>query len=216
MADATLVTIGAEVSCSDGVCGKVTRVVVDPVARSVTDLVVEPPHRHGPGRLVPLRLVDAAPAEVRLDCTMAEFQRLDCAEETQFVAGTHGYGDYNPEHVVSWPYYGIGGGGLLGDNRAGVSPTFHYDAVPLGEVEIRRGEHVHAADGEIGRVQGLVIDRRNHHVSHVLLQEGHLWGRKEVAIPIGVVKSVDDGIRLSVTKQEIQDLPPIDLEHPAG
>jgi len=29
-------TIGAEVSCTDGVCGKLSRVVVDPVAREVT------------------------------------------------------------------------------------------------------------------------------------------------------------------------------------
>ena len=39
--------IGADAVCADGVCGKVTRVVVDPVARAVTHLVVQP--RHWPG-----------------------------------------------------------------------------------------------------------------------------------------------------------------------
>jgi len=48
----------------------------------------------------------------------------------------------------------------------------------------------------------------------VLLQEGHLWGRKEVAIPISAVAGVEDGIRLSLTKQEVQDLPPVDIDHP--
>jgi hypothetical protein len=58
------------------VCGKVTRVVVDPVARVVTHLVVEPRHRPGLGRLVQLDLVDAAtPKEVRLRCTRAEQAR---------------------------------------------------------------------------------------------------------------------------------------------
>jgi hypothetical protein len=47
-------TIGADARCTDGACGKVIRVVVDPVARAVTHLVVEPKHRHGLGRLVPL------------------------------------------------------------------------------------------------------------------------------------------------------------------
>ena len=91
-------------------------------------------------------------------------------------------------------------------------------ARPLGEVEVRRGEHVHATDGAIGRVQGLVIDRKSRHVTHVLLQEGHLWGKKEVAIPIGAVARVDpdDGIRLGITKQQVQDLPPVDIDHPAG
>jgi sporulation protein YlmC with PRC-barrel domain len=86
----------------------------------------------------------------------------------------------------------------------------------LDEVEVRRGEHVHATDGHIGRVQGLVIDANNHHVTHVLLQEGHLWGRKEVAIPIRAVIGVDDGIQLNITKQQVQDLPPVDIHHPDG
>jgi hypothetical protein len=52
-------------------------------------------------------------------------------------------------------------------------------------------------------------------VTHVLLQEGHLWGRKEVAIPISAVSSVDDdGIKLSITKHQVQALPAVDIDHP--
>jgi sporulation protein YlmC with PRC-barrel domain len=87
-----------------------------------------------------------------------------------------------------------------------------YDRLPVGEVAVRRGDEVHAKDGGIGRVQGLVMDPRDHHVSHFLLQEGHLWGRKEVAIPITDVESVDDGIRLKLTKDEVQHLPPVDFD----
>jgi sporulation protein YlmC with PRC-barrel domain len=82
----------------------------------------------------------------------------------------------------------------------------------VGEVEVRRGEHVHAKDGAIGRVQGLVIDPSDHHVTHVLLDEGHLWGEKRVAIPIGAVTGVDDGVSVSLTKDEVRDLPPVDLD----
>jgi hypothetical protein len=48
----------------------------------------------------------------------------------------------------------------------------------------------------------------------VLLKEGHLWDRKEVAIPIRAVTDVQDGIRLNITKQDVQDLPPVDVAHP--
>ena len=48
MTETTPFTIGAEVSCSDGACGKVSRVVVDPVARTVTHLVVDRPAWHRP------------------------------------------------------------------------------------------------------------------------------------------------------------------------
>jgi len=213
MAETTPFTIGTDASCADGVCGEVSRVVVDPVARAVTQLVVQPKHRHGPGRLVPVDLVDATTGDIRLRCTMAEFERLDPAEETQFLPGSPGYPGYDPEQLLSWPYYDLGGmpGGMIS-----VPQTVTYDTVPLDQVEVRRGEHVHATDGNVGRVQGLVIDPRNHQVTHVLLQEGHLWGRKEVAIPIGAVTGVDDGIRLNITKQQVQDLPPVDIDYPKG
>ena len=66
------------------------------------------------------------------------------------------------------------------------------------------------------RVAVSVIDPADHHVTHVLLQEGHLWGRKEVAIPIRAVTGVKDGIRLNITKQQVQDLSPVDIDHPSG
>jgi hypothetical protein len=178
--------------------------------------VVEPKHGHGIGRLVPLGLVDAATGEIRLRCILAEFGKLDPAEETQFLPGSPGYSGYDPDQVLSWAYYDLGGGPGIAGSMASVSQTATYDSVPLGEVEVRRGEHVHATDGAIGLVQGLVIDRASHHVTHVLLQEGHLWGRKEVAIPISAVTGVDDGIRLNITKQQVQDLPPVDIDHQNG
>jgi hypothetical protein len=214
VADTVPFTIGAEASCTDGVCGTVRRVIVDPVARTLTHLVVE--HEHGVelARLVPLDLVDATPAGIKIRCTLAEFEQLDLAEETQFVPGTLSDPAYGPGQVLSWPYYGLGPG-LAGVGPDIVSPGVVYDTIPLGEVEVRHGEHVHAADGGIGHVQGLVIERESHHVTHVLLQEGHLWDRKQVAIPISAVTSVDDeGIHLSLTKEQVQDLPPVDIDHP--
>jgi sporulation protein YlmC with PRC-barrel domain len=225
--------IGASASCTDGSCGKVIRVVINPLAEKVTHLVVEPNHRQGLGRLVPLDLVlagapadsaaadSAAPGdaeEVRLNCTLADFQQLDSAEDTQFVPGTSGYAAYGPDEVVAWPYYGLGGGAAMGGPMPmdGMSQTVTYDAVPPGEVAVRRGEHVHATDGNIGRVQGLVIDPSSHHVTHVLLQEGHLWGRKDVAIPISAVAGTDDGIRLNITKDQVEALPSVDIDHPTG
>ncbi|HJZ02361.1 MAG TPA: PRC-barrel domain-containing protein, partial [Streptosporangiaceae bacterium] len=65
-----------------------------------------------------------------------------------------------------------------------------------------------ALDGEIGHVQGLLVDPDDHRVTHVLLREGHLWGRKEVAIPISAVTGAEEGIRVNLTKKQVEDLPP--------
>jgi sporulation protein YlmC with PRC-barrel domain len=216
MAESMQFTIGAEARCQDGACGTISRVVVDPIARVVTHLAVVPRHHEGDGRLVPVTLVDSSSDGVSLRCTMAEFEKLDAAEETRFLPGASGYEGYSAGQVLAWPYFGLGGGMGLGMGMGGenMPTTVTYDAVPLGEVAVRRGEHVHATDGDIGRVQGLVIDARNHHVTHVLLQEGHIWGRKEVAIPIGAVTGVEGGIHLDITKQQVQDLPAVEVDHP--
>jgi sporulation protein YlmC with PRC-barrel domain len=214
--------IGAEVSCSDGICGHVSRVVLDPVARALTHLVVEPRHGHKVARLVPLDLVaDTSGGGVVLRCSAAELEKLDAAEERRFVQGGVGVAGHHPDGVWSLPYVGLGpsvllAGGVVGGARGSAPRIVTTDAVPFGEVEVLRGEEVHATDGEIGHVQALVIDPRDHRVTHVLLEEGHLWGSKEVAIPIQAVTRVDNGICLNLTKQQVKDLPPVEIDRPKG
>jgi hypothetical protein len=90
------------------------------------------------------------------------------------------------------------------------------DRVPVGEVEVRRGDQVHASDGAVGHIRGLVIDPSDHHVTHFLLEEGHLWGKKTVAIPIGAAKDVGElGVTLDLTRDQVRDLPPVDVDLPA-
>jgi hypothetical protein len=72
---------------------------------------------------------------------------------------------------------------------------------------------VHATDGEIGTVKGLVIERLSRLVTHVLLQEGHLWGRRDVAIPIGDVTTFEGGIQLDMPKSAVQSLPLVVVEN---
>jgi sporulation protein YlmC with PRC-barrel domain len=219
MADTTQFTIGTGASGSDGAVGTLVRVIVDPTVQEVTHLVIEPEHRPDLGRLVPIDLVDVddAAGGIRLRCTQAEFANLDAAEDTQFVSSVEGYGGYGPGQIGYMPYYGLGGGMVLPgvdfESPLGAQMVT-TDTVPLGQVEITRGQPVEATDGDIGRVQGLVIDPASRHVTHVLLQEGHLWGKKEVSIPIGAVASTRDGIKLTISKQQVQDLPPVDVEHP--
>lgn len=215
-------TIGATASCSDGVCGELSRVVVDPIARELTHLVVEPKHRPELGRLVPLGLLDAGSDKVSLHCTLAEFEKLDHAEETEFVPATKSYAGYGPRQALYWPYYGYCGPGSIGmgmgegwkSHMGASAQAVTHDTLPLGEVSVRRGDQVHATDGDIGRVEGLVIDTYTHDVTHVLLAEGHLWGRKNVAIPIRVVTRVRSLIELDMTKQQVGELPSIEVDHP--
>lgn len=169
--------------------------IIDPATLSVTHLVIDPKHGEEHGRLVPLDLVDTATGEIGLRCTLAEFGQLEPAEETELLERSGGTG--------------VGGAaapmGISHAPRADVQ-----DVVPRGETEVGRGDHVHALDGEIGEVEGFLVDAGDHRVTQVLLREGHLWGRKEVAIPVSAVTRIQYGIRLNLTKQQIEDLPSAD------
>ena len=79
----------------------------------------------------------------------------------------------------------------------------------MGEIQVRPGDRVHAADGEIGQVHGFIVSPGDGRVTHVLLEEGHLWGRKEVAIPVSAVTGVDAGVRLNITTEQVANLPPV-------
>ncbi len=208
--------IGSAVACRDGVCGHLSRVVVDPVARAITHLAVEPSDRHSRRRLVPVEFVESTEGGViRLTCTKPQFEVFELAEDAQLLSGEVDHPDYEREHVVALPYYGLrtDAAGFAGMPQHRTSPRVKlHDRVPVGEVAVRRGEHVHATDGHIGRVRGLVIDPADHHVTHFLLDEGHLWGRKMVAIPIGAVSHIEDGVRLSLTKDQVRDLPPVAVD----
>ena len=216
MAKETQFAIGAQASCSDGSCGEVRRLVIDPATDTITHLVIQPGHRRQAGRLVPLDLVETTVGGIRLHCTRAEFDKLDRAEESDVVEGV-GVGGLVGDALVyegGSEAYAPAGGGLI---DVGPQPVHRrvilQDVVPQGETQLRPGDRVHAVDGEIGRVGGFLAGPGDDRVTHVLLQEGHLWGRKEVAIPISAVTGVQDGIRLNITKQQVESLPPVDIDH---
>jgi sporulation protein YlmC with PRC-barrel domain len=203
----TTLVIGSEAVGSDGYRGEVLAVVVDPAARTVTHLVVEPHGRAGLARLVPLELAelaDAEPGPIPLRCTEAEFMSLEPAEETlaEFVPG---YPD--PVQLLPPGWRDTGGPTADGGTILRIPEKETVDIVPPGEVEERRGDHVHASDGDVGHLRGLRIDPGSRRVTHVLVRDGHVWDHQEVDIPAEMVAGYGDGIRLSVTRQQVRDLP---------
>jgi hypothetical protein len=138
----------------------------------------------GHKRLVPIDHVHVTADGLRLNCTQPAFDKLKPAG----IAGWYVSGGFY-EHKMT------------------------YDSIPFGEVEVRRGDQVHATDGEIGLVDGLIIDPADHRATHVLLQEGHLWGHKVIAIPVSAVTDLRVGVRLNLSKQQVENLPSVAFDH---
>lgn len=220
MAEIMLV-IGGEARTADSkVSGYVKSVVVDRGARTVTHLVVEPKDREGLARLVPVDHVDAQDGKVLLRYTEPEFKNLPAAEELLaevFDAGpvelvTEGWRPADDEQAV------VDGGQISPVRPALTGETDLVPALLPAEEEERRGDHVHATDGEIGQLRALCIDPGSRQVTHVhvLLKEGHLWRHTEVAVPADSIAGFTGGIHLSISMRQVEDLAHGDTAHPGG
>jgi sporulation protein YlmC with PRC-barrel domain len=206
--------LGTPVRCADGVLGELTDVVIDPTSRRVTHLVVGPKAEPGGARLVPIDLAaaDDGSAAIVLACTREEAAALESLDEVAYVrAGRMSVADpdwdVGVEDYLATPYYSATG---LGDDPGlyDTGMTMSYHRVPKGEVEVRRSSVVTSSDDHLlGRVDGFVVDA-GQRITHIVLERGHLWGRREVAIPIGAVATVKtDAVTIDLTREQVGELP---------
>jgi sporulation protein YlmC with PRC-barrel domain len=73
--------------------------------------------------------------------------------------------------------------------------------------------HVHATDGDIGHVQGILIDERTWAIHYLIVNTSNWWLGHEVLIAPEWISSVnwaDSTVTVDVTRQAIKDAPPYD------
>ena len=209
--------IGNRVHCTDGAYGELADIVIDPLKKRVTHLVVQPEQREGEARLVPIQLAkgrDDEQHEIELECTLDKAQGFESVHEAAYLRlGESPAEDpdweVGVEDVLALPYYEGSDVGLYpGELASGV--TMYYDRVPKGEVEVRRASAVISADGHsLGEVDGFVVEA-DEHITHFVLERGHLWGRKEVTIPIGALARIEsDAVHVALSKDEVGALPAV-------
>jgi hypothetical protein len=130
------------------------------------------------------------------------------------------------------PYWG--GGGLWG---AGISPDVLQAGLQNGalsavndDVHLRSGNaimryYVHASDGDIGHVQGLIVDEKSWAIRYVIVNTSNWWMGHEVIIApdwIDDIDWLDSRLSINLTRQSIKDSPaydpkvPVSQEHDAG
>ena len=58
----------------------------------------------------------------------------------------------------------------------------------------------------MGEVDGFLVE--GDHITHFVLERGHLWGRRDVTVPIGSVTRVEsDTVTVGLSKDQIGALP---------
>jgi sporulation protein YlmC with PRC-barrel domain len=213
------IEMGARVRCTDDVLGELADVVIDPTRKRVTHLVVQPHHQHGMARLVPVELAGAGgeQGEIALHCTVEDVYGLTPVQEFAYLRlGEFPVDDPNWDvgvsDVLAMPYYEAG----YGPSNITADTGVIYDRVPKGAVEIRRASSVSSADGHhLGHVDGFLVD--DEQITHVVLERGHLWGKRDIAIPIGAVTEVEtDAITVRLSKDDVGALADVSVRRWPG
>jgi sporulation protein YlmC with PRC-barrel domain len=203
----TDIPVRADVECADGPCGNSVGIIVNPVSQKVTYLVVQDQSFLDPEpRLVPIdQVIESSSDLVRLGCTKKELNAMEPFVERQFLTDVEqdpGY--YYATSVYMEPY------------ATPMAPLYAYEEieqVPAGQLALRRGTRVDATDGHVGTVSELVVAPDAERITHLVLTEGHLWGKKEVTVPLSAVDRVeDDTVYLKLDREAVEQLPAVPLK----
>ena len=207
------IDLGKPVPCEDGVDRRLVDVVIDAGSNSVTHVVVEPEEHPEAARLVPMALAEAdrEGQGLSLRCTAETLKQLEPVREYAYLRPGEpleedSKWDVGVEDMQAIPNDASAAfGDYAGDLDLDVAVT--YDRVPKGEIELRHASAVYSVDGHhLGRVDGVLVDA-DRRVTHLLLERGHLWWRREVAVPAeAVAKFETDLVTLGVSKREVGDL----------
>ena len=199
------IPIHATVSCNEATCGESIAVIIDPTKEKITHIVVKETQFPHVERIVPVKLIEASTSDsIQLNCTEKVFAKMDEFIEHHFIRSDSPYFDYLPTEYLVWPY--------VRPEEVGYRDV-KSEHIPPGELAIHRGAQVKSTDGRVGSVDEFLIDPANGQVTHLILREGHLWGKKEVTIPIAMVDHISNNtVHLKGDNSSIEALPSIPIK----
>jgi len=202
------IPLGVSVHCTDGRIGQSTFIIVNPATEEVTHIVVRGNKAPKAERLVPIDWIANTAAEViLLNHNIEDFEHLDLFRATDFVYTEIPLHDSDPRLTALWPYV-VPSKRIVDDTVIRIAP---------GELAVHKGTAVHAKDGPIGRVDEFIVGPRTGMITHLTMREGHLWGQKEVSIPMSLIEKIEeDVVYLKVDKKMIGDMPRIKVNRRWG
>jgi uncharacterized membrane protein/sporulation protein YlmC with PRC-barrel domain len=200
------IPINAHVECKDGRVGISSHVIINPTSRKLTHIVVSEEEAIAPRNwLVPIEAVSETSHDlIHLNYTKEELDQLEPFEGVHYVEVSREEGDYPADAVYLSPF--------VSPLKTGFVPL-SVEKVPQGELAVRRGALIQATDGYVGRLSEFLVDPESGEVTHMILEEGYLWGKQEVTIPVSTIdRTADNIIFLKLDQEEVEYLPTIPLQ----
>ena len=204
------ISINANVKCQDQECGKVNSVIINPISKVVTHIVVQEKGLIGISRLVPIeKIIDSNPNEITLSCEEDEFYKFKAFNQDHYLYYQTPYLNFGPGEYYLYPYMVPD----FEDSSLNETSGDGIDKLPPGELEISRGSTVQATDGKVGVVDEFLISPVNNQITHLILREGHLWGQKLITIPVSEIEKIGPNVvYLKLDKEAIETLPVIPVK----
>ena len=198
------IPVDAKVECADGPYGEAVAVIIDPVKQALTHFVVQDSVSEHPVQyLVGMDyVVETSPDSVRLSCTKDELLAMEHFMEQHYIEKSPpGYSHYQ---AGEWH------APITTTVMGGAYKVEETERVPPGELAVRRSNPVEATDGAVGVVGEFLVEPASGHITHIVLEEGHLWGKKDVTLPVSAIDRVEqDTVYLKLSKKDIGSLPAI-------
>jgi sporulation protein YlmC with PRC-barrel domain len=188
--------LNADVHCLDGLCGRSSYVVLNPVSEQITHIVVQEKQPSRVERLVPAILVGQTAAEViLLNCTLSEFSALEPFNQTEFVYGDLPHHATDPSLALLWPY-AVPAKRIVDDK---IRP------IPPGDLAVRRGARVQATDGRVGQVDEFLVDPESGYITHLCVRESRRRGEWRACIPVSEIAEIkEEVVHLRVDKKAVE------------
>jgi sporulation protein YlmC with PRC-barrel domain len=205
----TDIPLKASVTCTDGPCGTSRNFIINPATLAITHVVVEDKSLpDNETRIVPVAHVAAvAGDQITLDCTVDEVAKMKPFVTAELIQESASGQAYSSGAAYTYPY-------AFNDTSY---DTVDEQQVPLGEIEVHPGMEVQASDGKVGKMDELILDPKTGNITHIQMREGHLWGKKDVAIPVSDVDFVDEKtIYLTTAKADVKNLPAVSVKRSNG
>jgi len=201
------IPLQAQVECSDGVCGRSMYVLINPVVDKVTHLVVKVDSSNME-YIIPIDMLSETIADtIQLRCSRAEVEQMEPFVKMRLVEEQVSMRDF----AYGGETYGMGSYYYMPYVTPDMTVQVSVEQlqIPYGEMAVRRGTRIEATDGYIGKVDEFVVNPENGHITHLVMREGHLWGKRDVIIPLTAMKgdTGEDTVFLKLDKHQIESLP---------
>ena len=198
------ISLNAKVDCTDGHAGQTTCVIINPVTRQLTHIIVAEKGSTHMKRLVPLELIkNGNSGHIQLSCTTPQLATLRPFLEMEYPRNGALYFSFEADKFHSWPY----------ESSIQMPVPPQLEQISPEELAIHQDSPVETLNGRIGKVKAFLVNPTNKELTAIAIQAGYFWQKQDITLPISQVDHFEkDLVFLKLDKQHLKRLAAIQAQ----